>query len=164
MSFTSRRRHVFMTAATAALAAALPLSLLTFSAPANATSARTAVTAVTATQSVTAAKSASTATTSVAKPSSAKAYANGLVKQRYKSSAKQWTCLKALWHRESGWRVKAGNPSGAYGIPQAYPGKKMGKGWRHSATTQIKWGLRYIDGRYGSPCGADRHQRSRGWY
>src|SRR6478609_3840779 len=75
--------------------------------------------------------------------------AHALVETKYKWSHRQWTCLKKLWTRESGWRVKADNPSSsAYGIPQALPGKKMGKGWKSSARTQIKWGLKYIDSRY----------------
>ena len=56
---------------------------------------------------------------------------------------------------ESGWNKYAENPySGAYGIPQAVPGSKMasaGNDWRTNATTQIRWGLRYIQGRYGAP-------------
>jgi hypothetical protein len=69
----------------------------------------------------------------------------------------QFGCLVNMWNRESGWRVTAANPSGAYGIPQALPGSKMasaGSDWRTSARTQIKWGLGYIKGRYGTPCGA----------
>lgn len=76
----------------------------------------------------------------------------------------QFTCLVELWQRESGWRVTAENPSGAYGIPQALPGSKMGPGWQSSATVQISWGLGYIAGRYGTPCGAWSHELSAGWY
>jgi hypothetical protein len=75
--------------------------------------------------------------------------------------------LVNLWNRESGWRVSAANPSGAYGIPQALPGSKMasaGANWRASATTQIRWGLSYIRGVYGSPRGAWAHSQSYGWY
>ncbi|MGH3509897.1 MAG: lytic transglycosylase domain-containing protein [Nocardioidaceae bacterium] len=82
-------------------------------------------------------------------------------------SSSQFSCLDALWSRESGWRVNAANPSGAYGIPQALPGSKMssaGPNWSTSATTQIKWGLGYIGARYGSPCGAWGHSQSYGWY
>ena len=63
--------------------------------------------------------------------------------------------------------MHASNPSGAYGIPQSLPGSKMsafGGDWRDSATAQIQWGLDYIDGRYGSPCGAWRAFGSKGWY
>ncbi|MEV5747689.1 lytic transglycosylase domain-containing protein [Actinoallomurus sp. NPDC052308] len=79
----------------------------------------------------------------------------------------QFGCLVNLWNRESGWRVHAANPSGAYGIPQALPGSKMssaGPDWQNNATTQIKWGLGYIKSRYSTPCGAWAHSQSTGWY
>lgn len=80
----------------------------------------------------------------------------------------QWSCLDALWQRESHWNFQAMNrASGAYGIPQALPGSKMasaGADWQTNPATQIKWGLGYILGRYGSPCGAWNHSQSRGWY
>jgi hypothetical protein len=75
--------------------------------------------------------------------------------------------LDRLWDRESGWSVTAANASGAYGIPQALPGSKMasaGPDWRRNARTQIAWGLNYIDGRYGSPNAAWRHELGTGWY
>jgi hypothetical protein len=79
----------------------------------------------------------------------------------------QWGCLESLWNRESGWRVHASNPSGAYGIPQALPGSKMasaGSDWRTNPATQIRWGLGYIASAYGSPCGAWSHSESHNWY
>lgn len=80
----------------------------------------------------------------------------------------QMPCLDKLWKKESGWNHKAANrSSGAYGIPQALPGSKMaseGKNWRTSPEVQIKWGLGYIKGRYGSPCGAWSHSQNTGWY
>jgi hypothetical protein len=79
----------------------------------------------------------------------------------------QFACLVSLWNRESGWRYNASNPSGAYGIPQALPGSKMGDygaDWQTNPATQIAWGLGYISGRYGTPCGAWGHSQSRGWY
>lgn len=83
-------------------------------------------------------------------------------------SAGQFSCLDRLWERESGWRVTARNPySGAYGIPQAMPASKMaaaGADWRTNPTTQIEWGLDYIDARYGSPCAAWDHFLARNWY
>jgi hypothetical protein len=99
-------------------------------------------------------------------PTKAKKIAKKLVAKRGWSK-KQFTCLTNLWQRESGWRVKAGRPGGSYGIPQANPGSKMssaGPGWRTNATTQIKWGLKYIAGRYKTPCGAWAHFQSRHWY
>jgi hypothetical protein len=81
---------------------------------------------------------------------------------------RQWHCLRHLWRLESSWRVHADNPySRAYGIPQANPGSKMstaGDHWQREATTQIRWGLRYVHNRYGWPCVAMRHKQSHGWY
>lgn len=83
-------------------------------------------------------------------------------------TGRQWVCLKKLWYRESGWSKNSGSPDGgAFGIPQALPGSKMasaGSDWRTNAATQIKWGLGYIDGRYGSPCSAYAHWQSHSWY
>ncbi|AEG45225.1 uncharacterized protein YabE (DUF348 family) [Isoptericola variabilis J7] len=80
----------------------------------------------------------------------------------------QWTCLEALWTKESGWNHLAKNPSsGAYGIPQALPGSKMGTAgsdWATNPATQIEWGLGYIAGRYGTPCGAWSHSQANNWY
>nr|WP_295826249.1 lytic transglycosylase domain-containing protein [uncultured Microbacterium sp.] len=80
----------------------------------------------------------------------------------------QMSCLVSLWNKESGWNYKAYNSgSGAYGIPQALPGSKMssaGADWQTNAATQVSWGLGYISGRYGTPCGAWGHSQSTGWY
>jgi hypothetical protein len=87
---------------------------------------------------------------------------------QYGWSSSQFSCLEPLWAHESGWSVTAENPSsGAYGIPQAMPGSEMasaGADWQTDAATQIRWGLDYIRGRYGSPCGAWAHEESDGWY
>ncbi|QTV80974.1 SH3 domain-containing protein [Microbacterium sp. NIBRBAC000506063] len=106
------------------------------------------------------------ASNKIATPAQAKAYAKTAVAKRGWST-KQYTCLVTLWNRESGWRVKAANPSGAYGIPQALPGSKMkskGSDWRTSAETQISWGIGYIKSRYSTPCAALSHSDRRGWY
>ena len=80
----------------------------------------------------------------------------------------QFACLLVLWNHESGWRVNAGNQvSGAYGIPQALPGSKMasvGADWQTNPATQITWGLNYIAGRYGTPCGAYAQWLGHNWY
>ncbi len=74
-------------------------------------------------------------------------------------------CLNTLWTRESNWRPQAVNGS-HYGIPQLRNNKIRGK----DAFTQIDWGLRYIDHRYGSTCKAlkewNKRKRltGRGWY
>jgi hypothetical protein len=83
-------------------------------------------------------------------------------------SSSQFSCLQPLWAQESGWNIYASNPSsGAYGIPQALPGSKMasaGPDWQSNAATQIRWGLTYIQGTYGSPCAAWSHEQADGWY
>ena len=83
-------------------------------------------------------------------------------------SSSQFSCLQPLWNRESGWNPYASNPStGAYGIPQALPGSKMasaGADWQTNPATQIRWGLMYIQGSYGSPCNAWAHEQADGWY
>jgi len=79
----------------------------------------------------------------------------------------EFSCLVALWNKESHWSTTAGNASGAYGIPQALPGSKMasaGPNWQTDAATQITWGLGYISGRYQTPCNAWGHSQSTGWY
>lgn len=101
-------------------------------------------------------------------PTEAQAIARSLMASMYGWGDDQFGCLVSLWSRESGWNVYAENSSsGAYGIPQALPGSKMstaGADWATSATTQITWGLGYIAGRYGNPCGAWDHSESAGWY
>lgn len=102
-----------------------------------------------------------------ADPGSAQAIAHDMVLSRGWGED-QFSCLVALWNKESGWRVNAANPSsGAYGIPQALPGSKMGSAgadWATNPATQITWGLGYISGRYGTPCGAWGHSQAVGWY
>ena len=82
-------------------------------------------------------------------------------------AASQYGCLDDIWSRESGWRYNAYNASGAYGIPQALPGSKMataGSDWQTNPATQIKWGLGYIKGRYGTPCNAWAFWEGHSWY
>ncbi|MEV0782408.1 transglycosylase SLT domain-containing protein [Streptomyces sp. NPDC050423] len=72
--------------------------------------------------------------------------------------ADQFQCFSNIVDHESTWNYRATNStSGAYGLVQAYPGSKMasaGADWQTNPATQIKWGLSYMNGRYGSPCGA----------
>jgi len=100
-------------------------------------------------------------------PGSAKAIAYELVLARGWDEA-QYSCLVALWTRESNWNTFAMNPSsGAYGIPQSLPGDKMasaGADWATNPETQIRWGIGYILARYGTPCGAWEHSESHNWY
>lgn len=98
----------------------------------------------------------------------ARGIAADMAARTYGWGTEQFSCLDSLWERESGWSSTAANPSsGAYGIPQALPGSKMGaygSDWRTNPVTQIQWGLAYIDSTYGSPCGAWDAFQSKGWY
>jgi hypothetical protein len=82
----------------------------------------------------------------------------------------QMGSLVQLWTAESGWNQYATNPySGAYGIPQALPADKLaaaGADWRTNPATQIKWGLSYIRGVYGTPdkAWAFWNRKSPHWY
>ncbi|UOE42805.1 lytic transglycosylase domain-containing protein [Agromyces larvae] len=102
-----------------------------------------------------------------ANPSGAQQIAREMIAGRYGWGDDQFGCLVAVWNYESGWNVSASNPNGAYGIPQALPGSKMashGADWQSNPATQISWGIDYIAGRYGNPCGAWGHIQSTGWY
>lgn len=69
--------------------------------------------------------------------------------------------------RESGCRVDAYNPSGAYGIPQSLPGHKMashGADWRTNPITQLRWMKDYVHARYGSFANALAHSYANNWY
>ncbi len=100
-------------------------------------------------------------------PGSAQAIAQSML-QSMGMGDDQYSCLVALWNRESGWNVYAyNNSSGAYGIPQSLPGDKMasaGADWATNPATQISWGLSYISGRYGTPCDAWAYSENNGWY
>lgn len=76
--------------------------------------------------------------------------------------------LVKLWEKESHWNTKARNKrSGACGIPQAHPCKKMkkyGKDYKTNCKVQIKWGLSYIKGRYKTPTKAWQHFKRKRWY
>ncbi|MFH8248820.1 phospholipase [Microbacterium sp. B2969] len=101
-------------------------------------------------------------------PEGAKATAQQIAASEYGWGSDQFSCLVSLWNRESGWNYQAYNSgSGATGIPQALPGSKMasvGSDWQTNATTQIRWGLQYINGSYGSPCAAWGHSNATNWY
>lgn len=75
-------------------------------------------------------------------------------------SEADFTATVFIISHESGWRVNAMNPSGAYGLPQALPGRKMssmGADWATNYQTQLRWFWNYCNGRYGSIQGAYRH-------
>ena len=95
-------------------------------------------------------------------------YAHDLIIGTYGWSEYDFECLVKLWNRESGWNPNAhNNSSGAHGIPQSLPASKMaseGNDYYTNGYTQIRWGLKYIQGRYGSPSAAWEHSQRKGWY
>ncbi|PRH78025.1 transglycosylase domain-containing protein [Streptomyces solincola] len=80
----------------------------------------------------------------------------------------QFQCFSNIVNHESTWNYRAVNASsGAYGLVQALPGHKMasaGADWQTNPATQIKWGLGYMNERYGSPCGAWSFWQANNWY
>ncbi|WP_443055134.1 transglycosylase SLT domain-containing protein [Streptomyces sp. NBC_00258] len=82
--------------------------------------------------------------------------------------ADQFQCFSTIVDHESSWNYRADNPtSDAYGLMQALPGSKMssaGADWATNPATQIKWGLGYMNDRYGSPCGAWDFWQSNNYY
>lgn len=120
-----------------------------------------------AAQAAAAAAQAAAALAAANSPDGARATARSMAASSYGWGAGQFQCLDHLWSKESGWSYTAHNPSGATGIPQALPGDKMasvGADWATDAATQIRWGLGYIAGSYGSPCAAWSHSQSVNWY
>jgi hypothetical protein len=71
-------------------------------------------------------------------------------------TGQQWACLFTLWTRESRWDHRAQNPtSTAYGVAQFLNRTWAPYGPKTSAPgLQIRYGLDYIDDRYGTPCAA----------
>ena len=96
----------------------------------------------------------------------AKKVAKTIMSNEFSWGDDEYSCLNRLWTKESHWNYKAHNyRSGAHGIPQALPAVKMeviSSDWRTNPVTQIRWGLRYIDIRYETPCQAwAKFKRSR---
>jgi len=101
-------------------------------------------------------------------PDGAREVAKALMAEKYGWGEKQYACLDGLWTKESRWNYRSSNKrTGAHGIPQALPATKMevvGTDWRTNPVTQISWGLRYIDIRYDTPCGAFAKFKRTNWY
>ncbi|WP_367321060.1 transglycosylase SLT domain-containing protein [Streptomyces sp. HUAS ZL42] len=80
----------------------------------------------------------------------------------------QFQCFSNIVDHESSWNYHAVNPSsGAYGLFQALPASKYssaGSDWQTNPATQIKWGLNYMNSRYGSPCDAWSFWQANHWY
>lgn len=92
-------------------------------------------------------------------------YAHDLVTGSYGWTESDFSSLVNLWNRESGWNPKSQSASGACGIPQALPCSKIAAAYGSNTwQNQVKWGLRYIEGKYGSPSKAWATFQSQGWY
>ncbi|WP_112470193.1 transglycosylase SLT domain-containing protein [Streptomyces triticisoli] len=93
--------------------------------------------------------------------------AKAIARQMIQDDA-QFNAFSNIIQRESNWNVSATNASsGAYGLVQALPASKMasaGADWKNNPKTQIKWGLDYMESRYGSPVGAWKFWQANGWY
>jgi len=80
----------------------------------------------------------------------------------------QFQCFSNIVDHESSWNYHATNASsGAYGLFQALPASKyssVGSDWQTNPATQIKWGLNYMNSRYGSPCEAWSFWQANSWY
>ncbi|MFB7170379.1 transglycosylase SLT domain-containing protein [Streptomyces sp. NPDC056254] len=98
-----------------------------------------------------------------AAPTGAKAIAQQMIKD-----PAQFAAFDKIVSHESGWNPSATNASsGAYGLVQALPGSKMasaGADWKTNPATQIKWGLDYMNSRYGSPVEAWNFWQANHWY
>lgn len=96
------------------------------------------------------------------------AYAKNLCINTYGWTENDFNCLVKLWERESNWNPNAHNKnSGAHGICQALPASKMaseGSDYMTNYKTQIRWGLKYIKNKYGTPANAWAHSQQKGWY
>jgi hypothetical protein len=99
--------------------------------------------------------------------------ANARLYVKSKIGLTQYNCIDPLFYHESRWNPRAKYPStetpetAAYGIPQAHPGIKMaafGSNWKTSPLTQVKWGIWYVNSRYGSACAAWAFKSQYGWY
>jgi hypothetical protein len=92
--------------------------------------------------------------------------ANSMAASGYGWTGSEATCLDELWTHESGFDAYAANPSSdARGIPQKITG--WGGDYQPgAAAAQIRWGLAYINGKYGTPCAAWHFETSHSpnWY
>jgi hypothetical protein len=145
------------------VAAAVPPSLTKTSPTASDTRTPRA-TPSTATKTHGSASDTATAPRSLAGPAGPNAYR---AYAQSKVSAAQFSCLDALWTKESGWRATARNPhSTAYGIPQLLDSTWAATGIRMTSNgyRQVDAGLIYISAAYGTPCSALAHSEATNWY
>ena len=106
---------------------------------------------------------AATPTSASGSASSAQAIAHQMI-----PDPAQYEAFNKIVSHESGWNPHANNASsGAYGLVQALPASKMasaGSDWKTNPATQIKWGLDYMNSRYGSPVAAWNFWSTHHWY
>ena len=103
----------------------------------------------------------------VMKMSDPKQYARSIAKEQYNWDKEQHKCLGILWGKESAWNFQAESPTQDYGIPQRHMRKNTQEEidtFMQNPQTQIKWGLNYIEKRYGSPCEAWEFWSVNRWY
>jgi len=82
-------------------------------------------------------------------------------------SMTEWKCLNSLWSHESHFNPKALNMgSHAFGIAQFLPSTWDNYNVKKTAVAQlqIKYGLHYIEKRYGDACNAWKFWQGHGWY
>ena len=96
------------------------------------------------------------------------AYAKNLCINTYGWTENDFNCLVKLVEKESSWNPNAVNKSsGAAGLFQALPASKMaseGSDYMTNYKIQVKWGLKYIKNRYGTPANAWAFWQSHRWY
>jgi len=95
-------------------------------------------------------------------------YARSLLPDYGWESKSEWICLGRLWGKESAWNHEAVyERTEDYGVPQRHMSHNTEaerQAFLENPTGQIQWGMRYIQKRYQSPCGAWRFWQSNRYY
>lgn len=101
-------------------------------------------------------------------PSHWEEVARQMAQRKYGWTGADLNALDQIATAESGWNPKAVNPSsGAAGIPQMLPSAHPDvnvQQFLNNPMQQIRWMLRYIQGKYGSPSHALQVRQTQGWY
>ncbi len=103
---------------------------------------------------------------SEARKESTKTEAKELVNKTWGDWA--WNDFNWIIVQESGWNHFAKNPnSSAYGLCQSLPPTKMaseGQDYRTNPSTQLRWCVKYIVDRYGTPSQAKNFHLKNNWF